>query len=298
MDPHDPLEQIAAQYRAEGYEVILHPSASELPHYLADTRVDVLARKGDHIVALQMAEGPDGALRLGAEVGRHAGMILIEEAELHLHPQALLSSVVMGWAAFEAAARAVLGIEKAVSLTPRQAVEQLRVRGLINDEEYALLMDYMRLRNAVVHGVVPDNIPAQAAPFLLDVARRLLRSVSTGGSFHMTGPGAAAVVLRAPFKDRPAMKAKVEKASEVLFELLGRSRGTVLLDWDIAEGDRSRETVVLKLSDSTGMVTATLDPWEFEDMDHLRSRLNRLWGDLLQIRSHRQVRQIQELTGK
>jgi hypothetical protein len=41
-------------------------------------------------------------------------------------------------------------------------------------------------------------------------------------------------------------------------------------------------------------VTAVFDPKELESPSLMRSRLNRLWGDLLQIRSHRQLRDLLE----
>ena len=50
--------------------------------------------------------------------------------------------------------------------------------------------------------------------------------------------------------------------------------------------------VTLKLSDPTGKVVATFEPSELKDRRHMVIRLNRLWSDLLQLRSHAQLERL------
>jgi len=84
----------------------------------------------------------------------------------------------------------------------------------------------------------------------------------------------------------------------MLGQLLGPSRGTVSVEWDLAEDGYGEPVLVLKLSDLNGTVTATFQPPELQDDAHMRARLNRLWGDLLEIRSHRQVERLMASAGK
>jgi hypothetical protein len=83
-----------------------------------------------------------------------------------------------------------------------------------------------------------------------------------------------------------------QQARARLEEVLGPSAGQVSAEWDRGEDGRGRPVVTLKLTDWTGSVTATFDPTELENPVHVRQRLVRLWGDLLQERSHRQLREL------
>ncbi len=64
-------------------------------------------------------------------------------------------------------------------------------------------------------------------------------------------------------------------------------------EWDRVEDDRGRPLLTLRLRDYTGEVTGHFTPRELEDYDHWRFRLYRIWGDLLQIRSHKELEELQ-----
>ncbi len=84
-----------------------------------------------------------------------------------------------------------------------------------------------------------------------------------------------------------------QKTTEWLEEIVGSSAGLTEAEWDVGEDARGRAVVTLRLSDWTGSVTGVFDPRELESAKETRFRLHRIWGDLLQIRSHRQLEEIQ-----
>ena len=106
MNERDPLNRLAEKYRHDGYEVLLQPKAADLPVFLEDTPIDLLARKGNHIVALKVIPrtGGDGdPVRVEADLGIDSTYSLIQEVESLLNPRTMRAALVMAWAAFEAA---------------------------------------------------------------------------------------------------------------------------------------------------------------------------------------------------
>jgi hypothetical protein len=81
----------------------------------------------------------------------------------------------------------------------------------------------------------------------------------------------------------------IEQANRRLEEVLGPSAYLVSAEWDRGEDSFGREVLVLRLSDASSSVIATFDPKELEQPDQLRDRFRRLWGDLLQLRSRKQL---------
>lgn len=87
------------------------------------------------------------------------------------------------------------------------------------------------------------------------------------------------------------------QASETLERLLRGSAGRVTAQWDKAEDAEGRPVVTLRLTDWTGSVTGLFSARELETPSLLRMRLHRLWGDLLQIRSHQQLKELMAVEG-
>jgi hypothetical protein len=76
--------------------------------------------------------------------------------------------------------------------------------------------------------------------------------------------------------------------------VLGSSRGGVSIDWDLGEDGQGRRVIIIKLSDLAGTVTGSFSPDELAKPQHMKTRLLRLWGDLLQIRN---AKQLESITG-
>src|SRR5438874_13672464 len=81
----------------------------------------------------------------------------------------------------------------------------------------------------------------------------------------------------------------VQRASQILDMLLRRSQEPVTASWALVSDDRGRPLLELTLSDFASSVATRFETEELEDGEHLWKRLNRLWGDLLQARLHKQV---------
>jgi hypothetical protein len=88
--------------------------------------------------------------------------------------------------------------------------------------------------------------------------------------------------------------ALLEQVTRRLEEVVGQSADPVTAEWDRAEDAQGHLVFTLRLSDWAGSVTGVFAPEELASSSHMRSRFYRLWGDLLQIRSSKQL---QELMG-
>ncbi len=83
--------------------------------------------------------------------------------------------------------------------------------------------------------------------------------------------------------------ALAKQAVPIMEEVLGPSSKTVTAKWDCEPYDATRKVVTLRLSDFTGSANDRFAPDELRSQGQLRIRFYRLWGDLLQDRSHKQL---------
>ncbi len=209
MDQREFLEKIGEDYRKEGYLVLTHPDQDQLPQHLGDLRLDLLARRGEEVVAVQVksrdqlydlqdlqqlaerVEGepgwrldvvvfpPKGGVEVprdGAEPGVGHIQSLAEEATRALGAGVLRAAFLLAWAAVEAAMRAAarregLAIDREV---PPFVLKTLYSNGLISREDYNRVEQCFQVRNALVHGFAPSKFESADVEFLLDFARRLL----------------------------------------------------------------------------------------------------------------------------
>lgn len=284
------LRLLAEKYTTQGYDVKLLPSTEELPDFARRSEVHILARKGQEIVLVQINErGIASDIRV-ADIGFEYVVSLILEAEQLLSLELPRSALLTAWAAFEAAARDFLrrqGVD-ADRLPPSQLLDHLGTSQSITAMELDTLRSCFSLRNTLVHGLRPESISAELVGFLIDVARRLTHAAenterSDGDS------GLSATVVRSKLNKAGVLKDKVIVANGWLQDVLGKSRRLVTAEWDLAEDARVRPVVTLTLSDYTGTVTTTFDPVELTDKEQMQFRLNRLWGNLLEIRFDKEI---------
>jgi hypothetical protein len=80
----------------------------------------------------------------------------------------------------------------------------------------------------------------------------------------------------------------VERANAQLERELGASADNVSADWTLREHG-GRPLLSLEIRDWTGRVETTFAPDELKNPVQTSARLLRLWGDLLQLRSHQQL---------
>src|SRR5438445_2780145 len=81
---------------------------------------------------------------------------------------------------------------------------------------------------------------------------------------------------------------RVRRASQLLEEIIGPTADSVSKEWSPVRDASGR--LLLALSDSTGArVEEKFAPDELTNEARLRARFYRIWGDLLQHRSHKQL---------
>ncbi len=97
------------------------------------------------------------------------------------------------------------------------------------------------------------------------------------------------VSLEPKINDDPELLSKIEAANKLLEDLLGPSADQVEADWSLSDRAKGHFLVNLTVSDWTGSVGYRFAPEELRNSAHMRMRLHRLWGDLLQVRSHVQI---------
>ncbi|HVG07938.1 MAG TPA: hypothetical protein VNM67_09545 [Thermoanaerobaculia bacterium] len=186
------IERVAEEYRTKGYEVLVEPSGSDLPPFLGDHRPDLIARRGDERLVIELKPSPSqaepGRVRSLAErVQREPGWKLVlialspaeellpgeqlslldsPEVEQHLaHARGLLeagqpeAALLLAWAAVEARLR-VLAKQEEIPL-PRPGtltlLRQLVSLGIIDREQHRVLSDAFKARSAVAHGFKPQS---------------------------------------------------------------------------------------------------------------------------------------------
>ncbi|HEX4591301.1 MAG TPA: hypothetical protein VH120_15300 [Gemmataceae bacterium] len=99
-------------------------------------------------------------------------------------------------------------------------------------------------------------------------------------------------------KSDKQLAAAVDEASSLLETILGRAADTVTAEWSIEADPQGRKVVLLKISDWTGAVSTMIAPEDLSRPYRLYSRLHKLWGDLLQVRSDRQLQKLNETIGQ
>lgn len=210
------LRQVAEEYRGRGYEVLLEPKGKQLPRALAGFRPDLVARKGDELVVVEVKSRSalrrdaqlqelakavrahpgwrfdlviastehDGVVPEGAQAWGERDVIRrLDEARSLLETGHLEAALLLAWSAAEGALRI---LAKAEEINPaRQDVpyllKQLAFRAALTREQFNLLQDMSDFRNAVAHGHTPGGLPPAGPPqvsALIDLTGLLLREAN------------------------------------------------------------------------------------------------------------------------
>ena len=93
-------------------------------------------------------------------------------------------------------------------------------------------------------------------------------------------------------KQNPEWDAAVERASQLLEAELGSAAGRVTVDWSTSQDERGRPVISLKISDPPESIVGRFVPAELANPDRVQARLQRLWGDLLQVRTSQQLQAV------
>jgi hypothetical protein len=213
MDFEKELEQLAKQYREEGYRVVLHPQGDQLPPFAQDFGADLVATRGEERVLVQVKhdraaleadpEVPVRAEITNAQPGWQYDLVILKEDdplrrltrgarepsneelnEVLVSVERMIeggdhrAACVFAWATLEAVMRRVA---REVELylprtTPGELLQTLYGNGLLSREDFDELNRLYRLRTGIVHGLIPPAID----PALIRAAVRATRSLLTG----------------------------------------------------------------------------------------------------------------------
>jgi len=205
------LLQLAEEYRNQGYEVYFHPSLEDLPNFLKNYRPDMIARRGNEAVIIEVksrrslsSSSRQYLQNLAQSVEQHPGWrfelvmtnpedavyppeaegsLQASEIETRLqiarqlatqHPE---SALLYSWSLAEASLRLVAENEGVIvqKLDPHYLVKQLVTEGVISRSEYQVLMNALSLRNVVAHGFKTVQITQESIDQLIDIAEQLLK---------------------------------------------------------------------------------------------------------------------------
>ena len=98
-------------------------------------------------------------------------------------------------------------------------------------------------------------------------------------------------------KRDPANDARIARAVRLLEDELGPSRDHVAADWIVNRDNQGKEVFELRVIDSAESDSARsrFTHEELGDEELVRSRIHRLWGDILQARSHKQLERLHRM---
>jgi REase_AHJR-like len=204
---------LAEEYRSRGYEVIEEPSPAQLPDFLSGYRPDLLVRKGDEAIIVEVKSrsslAKDAQIRDLAQLLRtkpHWSFELvvvgegerirapegarpferddilrgIEAAEKLLESGFSEAALLLAWSIAEATVRLLIEEEGIVldHLNPPYILKQAVMNGVIARDEYNFLTNVIKYRNALVHGFKAIDFDPALVSELISRTKRLLQSTS------------------------------------------------------------------------------------------------------------------------
>jgi hypothetical protein len=208
---HQKLQEIAADYKARGYEVLVEPGPGELPEFLADFQPDLIARRADESIVVEVKMRMQTAAseryrELAETIQRHPGwrfsLVVIDPGSDEVTPptQSLLdrqaiverlgqanellktgatdAAFLLMWISVEAllrhiATREGLPLERVPSSS---LLKELFSLGILSRSELELAQWAFSVRNVLVHGFVPAGLDATSRELadLAQFAQKLL----------------------------------------------------------------------------------------------------------------------------
>jgi uncharacterized protein YutE (UPF0331/DUF86 family) len=201
------LQRLRDRYEREGYSFYAYPPGDLLPHFLGNYRPDAIALKDNEKIAIEIKGRTTEQSRMRlSEIARifqgqkywHFLVFNIEDFDRdpnirvygvdeiedalrevdHLAESGQVrAAFVLGWAALEAAVRALLAGDPADKMRPissDQISELLAGTGLVEQNAARMLRELSRVRNALVHGDLGVEVDQPSIQSLEDIIRSLV----------------------------------------------------------------------------------------------------------------------------
>jgi hypothetical protein len=207
------VEQIAQEYKDKGYEVLVEPEAEKLPGSLASFRPDLVVRRGDEVVVIevksraslgdpqlqQLAEavrrqpgwrfelvllkpeaGPPGTKEWNAEDIAHN----LDQVETLLRSAQEEAALLLAWSTAEATLRLLTHKERLIleRVDAPYLLKLLVTRAVITRDQHDLIWEVLQLRNAVAHGFKPPALDPAKIQGLCTTISALLEQAARRGA--------------------------------------------------------------------------------------------------------------------
>ncbi len=204
------IKQLADQYRNQGYDVIFKPGPDFLPEFIQNYRPDLLLRRNDESVIVEVKSHSDldtatgqflrgVAEKVNQQPGWRFELIMtnsnqkfstlkieqsLQEDDIRsrlttareLSQYSLEAAFLYAWSLVEATLRLITQKEKlqVEILNSLTLIKKLTSEGLLDRAQYHLLMHSQSLRNIVVHGFKPAQLIANDVIDLINLIEELL----------------------------------------------------------------------------------------------------------------------------
>jgi len=135
----------------------------------------------------------------------------------------------------------------------------------------------------------------RAMPGIHALARSMIESshVSPAGEVVIDGKDVMNVTFGDTLRRSSYDELLALQATQRLEEAIGPPAPRVSATWDLDEDERGRAAITLELADATESAKARFEPSELaRDSNRTRLRFIRLWGDVLQEKSHRLLQKL------
>jgi Holliday junction resolvase len=203
------FEKVAQRYREEGYDVVVRPHRDQIPPFVKDFQVDLIATRGNEGVVVEIKTNridlsSDHQLTQLAEIvnmqpGWRLDLVVLEQetaiqkaaqdgtepsdeqlAQILKTAEDLVDkgytpyAYVVAWGGLEAAMRRVRdGAELYGQTAPAELMRTLYGNGFLSREQFERLRESYKIRTQVVHGLVPPRIDSELVRFVTATARHL-----------------------------------------------------------------------------------------------------------------------------
>ena len=211
------LDRVAQRYRDEGYEVVVEPRGDALPSFLDDFQVDLIARRGNEGVVVEIKykrndlSADENVSRMAEVVNRQPGWrldVIVLERETSLDKavytaaepsdEQIGSMIVV---AEEMAANGHLPYAYVAALSSLEAVMRSICKNtelyphnttidclrniygldLLSRDQFVWLRDAFKVRSQIVHGLVPRTIARESIHFVTAISKYLLYGIEATG---------------------------------------------------------------------------------------------------------------------
>lgn len=202
-------KSVVKEYKANGYVVTVEPRGDELPEFLHGATPDIVARRGDDNVVIEVktsttVSGSSEVMQLARLVEDKPGWRfelvitnprerrLIQEPEQKLNaPQlrrrlrdaerlveigSLEAAALLAWSTAEGVVRSLLQSEgtEIKKHSSGYVIKRAYSDGLMTQRDYDVLHRAITLRNTIIHGYAARSISGSQVSQILEVTKRLM----------------------------------------------------------------------------------------------------------------------------